>query len=82
MRILKADGSVEDVDLHGRPVTLEELQAAVGGYITPIPGTQSRAYVNEEGLLIGLPPNELASLKYGFGIVGNVAELDPWDRQE
>lgn len=44
--------------------TLEALQACVGGYIEPVahrtPGTAY--FVNERGLLIGLPRNPLARI--------------------
>jgi len=60
--------------------SLEELQAAVGGLIEAIqlaPGVHG--WVNEEGLLEGLPMNDLGSILYrtaypgaDVGVVGNM----------
>ena len=64
--VLYPDRSVAVLDVldapGGRP-TLEQLQAAVGGYIEVVRCTRLQAYlvVNEEGLLKGLPYNPLAS---------------------
>lgn len=47
--------------------TLEQLQAIVGGYIEAVPlfesfgGSPCVAFCNEEGKLIGLPYNDLAT---------------------
>lgn len=68
---------------------LKDLQAHVGGYIQLLPHSHGldapyMAYVNEEGLLRGLPPNELArhvTERLGFHemepdmLVGNVVIL-------
>lgn len=68
---------------------LKDLQAHVGGYIQLLPhpgGSEApyMAYVNEEGLLRGLPANELArhvTMRLGFQemepdtLVGNVVIL-------
>lgn len=62
---------------------LEALQAAVGGLIEGIrvryEGRVRRAYVNEEGLLDGLPLNPKATVmarEFGYGsIVGPVAVI-------
>jgi hypothetical protein len=40
--------------------TLEQLQAEVGGYIELIGGDGWSAYLNEEGKIHGLPPNQPA----------------------
>jgi hypothetical protein len=81
MKIYKADGTMEQVDLQGRKVTLEQLQQAVGGYIEAVPGTNARAYCNEEGMLTGLPFNAIASHLFGMALVGNVVVLETGDKQ-
>lgn len=69
---LKADGTRTDVDLT-RAVTLEDLQAAVGGYIEAVSGFQNFegksafAFCNEEGKQKNLPAN-----RHFPGLVGNV----------
>lgn len=47
--------------------TLEELQRLVGGYIEPVPTNDDHlaVYVDEEGLLKHLEPND-------FGLVGTI----------
>lgn len=54
--------------------TLEELQASVEGYIELAPRIfdDYLTVVNEEGLLNGLPFNNLAHLLFGCEFVGNV----------
>lgn len=48
------------------------IQEAVGGYIDCVRGEDIVGYVNDEGLLIGLPFNPLASILFGQRLVGNV----------
>lgn len=56
--------------------TLAALQAVVGGYIEHVTVTPKvHAYVNEEGLLQGLPYNQEASLVTGRHLVGPVIFL-------
>jgi len=81
MIIYRVDGTTERVVLRST-VTLQQLQHAVGGYIEAVPGTRSRAYCNEEGRLIGLRFNRLASERFRQVLVGDVVELEPGDRQE
>jgi hypothetical protein len=59
------------------PVSLEDLQKAVGGYIQIVrfhypEGKTGLAYVNEEGYLLNLPINHAASVVLGMPIVGDV----------
>jgi hypothetical protein len=63
MNIVKkiyADGRTEEVN---RKMTLEEMQAFVGGYIEVCPSNITRRclVINEEGLLIDLPVNHEAT---------------------
>lgn len=48
------------------------IQEAVGGYIDCVRGDDFIGYVNDEGLLIGLPYNPIASILFGRNLVGNV----------
>ena len=58
---------------------LEECQAAVGGLIEAVYLPDGRLmYVNEEGLLKGLPVNEMASDIAGRYIVGDVIIIRDW----
>ena len=54
--------------------TLEELQAAVEGYIETVPSPIDGciAVANEDGLLKGLPRNRLFEQMFGQRLVGNV----------
>ncbi len=80
MKIYKTDGTIEQVDLGGKPASLKQLQEAVGGYIEMVPDSNHRAYCNEEGLLRNLPPNEMASQHFRCYLVGDVVELEKGER--
>ena len=65
-----------------KDISLESLQAAVGGYIEPI--VQHRfadvtVYANEEGLLKNLPPNTAATIIFEYPLVGNVVMVADTD---
>jgi hypothetical protein len=78
MKVIRTNGTVEELE----DTSLKGMQDAVGGLIEivqplvsawngfPIDGHVLIA--NEEGLLIGLPYNEYASLMAGRHIVGDV----------
>lgn len=82
--ILKADGTkvsnVEGTGPRGK-FTLVQMQQAVGGYIEAVPGSNLRAWCNEEGRLTGLPFNVVASLQFGQTLVGDVLVLEEGDKQ-
>jgi len=62
----------------GEQYTLEELQAAVEGYIEVVPGLFSAGHIglaNEEGLLQGLDYNQTASELFQRELVGTVAVI-------
>jgi hypothetical protein len=62
----------------GEAYTLEELQAAVEGYIEVVPGLFSAGHIglaNEEGLLQGLEYNQTASELFQRELVGTVAVI-------
>ena len=64
-KLLKADGSVTDYPPKGKTYTLEQMQAAVGGYIQIVPvGRLHLMVINEEGKLHGLPRNDKATELY------------------
>jgi len=71
----KTDGSYGQVDLDHK-LTLEEMQKLVGGYIERVKvryyGKVKDMWVNEEGLIHGLPVNAGASKIAGRSIVGDV----------
>lgn len=65
--ILKADGSI-DASTQDKAPTLEQMQAAVGGYIETVPyftaycnHKRGQCYANEDGILKGLPVNTKAT---------------------
>jgi hypothetical protein len=57
--IVDPDGTVRATEIEN---SLGSFQAVVGGYIQGVIGGASTIYVNEEGLLIGLPFNPVATL--------------------
>ena len=60
--------------------SLENLQELVGGYIEYVPLDSKRTLVvNEEGLLMNLPINNLATIMAKRHIVGNVVVIDNKD---
>ena len=52
---------------------LETLQSAVGGYVQLVANPIGEMYANEEGLLMGLAPNAIATAMAGQLIVGDIA---------
>lgn len=70
--IIKTDGTIEIRTLKG---TLEELQGLVGGMIQIVP-IRYKGYTslmcNEEGLLIDLPLNVVATTAVGDQVFGNM----------
>ena len=72
---LLADGTTTVVKpKDGNGFTLKEAQAYVGGYVQivpTIPDIGCILLVNEEGALLGLPFNEVASKVAGQSIVGD-----------
>lgn len=79
-RLIKTDGTIERVTpANGKTFTLAELQGFVGGYIEIVPtviglDNPLHMYVNEEGLLKGMPYNEYATalLPAAYHRAGNV----------
>jgi Domain of unknown function (DUF3846) len=71
---IKSDGMISEVHPPtGRQYNLAELQAFVGGRIELVVLEDGRdLYLNEEGLLIGLPFNASASQLAGIYLVGDV----------
>jgi hypothetical protein len=71
-KLIMVDGTIKEVaPRKGESFELDEMQAFVGGLIEPVyleDGTTM--LVNEEGLLMGLPMNALASALVGFPLVG------------
>jgi hypothetical protein len=65
--IINTDGTVESKEIDG---SLESMQAIVGGLIQPVDlEPTATVWVNEEGLLLGMEPNRIATdLANEFGI--------------
>jgi len=71
--LYKATGEEQKLDLP-KEDNLSTLQKYVGGWIQVVPAVNMTGYllvVNEEGLLMNLKPNILASLLAGQSIVGD-----------
>lgn len=77
-KIYKTDGSEENIQpKNGKDFKLEELQPVVEGYIEIVRLRDGRLMiVNEEGMLMKLPYNRIASQIAGQPIVGNVLVCD------
>ncbi len=59
---IKVDGTIEDFTINPDGNNVDLFQEKVGGYFTPIHlESKQTLLVNEEGLLMRLPPNTLAS---------------------
>lgn len=80
--IVDPDGTVRKAEIEN---SLGSFQAIVGGYIEPVCGVNTTIYVNEEGLILGLPYNDAASLfaqrVLGLGVMlhGTALILGPAD---
>jgi hypothetical protein len=70
------DGTVTDVTVDG----LDSMQVVVGGLIEPVQFHDGTMYVNDEGLLLGMEINPVASKLYGGYIVGSALLLGNGDR--
>jgi hypothetical protein len=57
--IVETNGTFRDTEIDSG---LDTFQGIVGGYIEGVFGNVAMMYVNEEGLLLRLPPNPLATL--------------------
>lgn len=67
--LIPAFGVVEEVEQNG----LDDLRRLVEGHIEALPmrdREDANAYVNEAGLLAGLPPNAPATVLLGLRIAG------------
>lgn len=69
--LLYADGKTSDINVTGG---YKQLQQCVGGLIDAVTNHDEgiSGYVNDEGLLIGLPLNPIASILFGRYLVGDV----------
>lgn len=70
--ILRTLGTVEHIDLPDEDGGYEVIRDAVGGYIDAVRADDFIGYVHDEGLLIGLAPNVMATLLFSRPIVGDV----------
>jgi len=67
--IVDPDGTVQATQIENN---LKSFQDIVGGYIEGVLGSEATMYVNEEGLLRGLPPNPVATQFAQFILGRNV----------
>ena len=81
--IVDTDGTVRTTEIEN---DLGSYQAVVGGYIEGVFSNVATIYVNEEGLLVGLPFNPVATLfaisvlkHLGMRLFGTVLILGPGD---
>ena len=70
--VIKADGTLERLDLSESEQELKSLQNAVGGYVQVIELEDDfTMWANEEGKLLNLPVNEIATViwevRFGIG---------------
>ena len=70
--LIKADGTETELKPAKKSLSLDELQAAVGGWIEQIRLGRDVMLVNEEGTMRELPINEKASMRAGTTIRGDV----------
>lgn len=70
--IIKTDGEIQYVNIAGTS-HLEALQSIVGGWIDCVRSENHPVvgYVNDEGLLLGLPINPVATAFFGRILVGD-----------
>lgn len=78
--IYKTDGTEENIQpKNGKDFKLKELQPVVEGYVEIVRLRDGRIMVvNEEGMLMKLPYNRIASQIAGQPIVGNVLVCERW----
>lgn len=79
--LIKATGTITEIQpKNGHDYSLEELQGFVGGLIELVTfwheGKIKYAVVNDEGLIMNLPCNLVASLVVGQDLVGDCAIVD------
>lgn len=75
--VLHADGSRDELlPIGGPKLSLDQLQAAVGGNIEAVFIETGPVFVNEDGLRLRLPLNPLASELLRRPIVGAVVICD------
>lgn len=82
--LLKTDGVKEDVGA-AVSLTLEQMQAAVGGYIEVVHLEDGgELIINEEGAIYELPFNLLASAMWhgGSPILGNAIHFTPEEAKQ
>ena len=80
MMLITAGGAHARLDIDPKgPTALEDLQAAVGGWIEVVPCAAGVLIVNENGISLRLRLNPFASHLAGRRIVGDVVFCDRAD---
>jgi hypothetical protein len=72
------EAQIELIELNG---DFQQIQELIGGSLGAVRNENTVGYVHDEGLLIGLPFNELASVMYGQGLVGDVVVVGSLDKE-
>lgn len=76
-KIIMVDGTELILDI----LSIESLQKAIGGPIDVIRlPDRGRILINDEGAVLGLQVNRIASQLYGQRILGNVVLLEKDDK--
>lgn len=70
--VLRTTGEVETITLPEQDGGYEVIRDTVGGYIDAVRAADFVGYVHDEGLLIGLAPNIMASMLFERPIMGEV----------
>ena len=66
--LILADGSIKEIIFKGLQVTLEEMKKCVGGYVEFVHLEDDLVLVvNEEGLILNLPHNKMATIILSLG---------------
>lgn len=84
---IKPDGGIKKIEVPGGGPDLELLQKLVEGFIetvpTKYPGGDSLLICNEEGLLRGMPKNEIATkVSKAYALMGPAVLLELYYNQE
>jgi hypothetical protein len=76
--VVTVEGEIHGI---GYKPDLETMQKAVGGLIERVQAGDVVLYVNEEGLLHGLPPNQSINKALGVSLVGDVIVMEDGDEE-
>jgi hypothetical protein len=78
--LIKTDGELSKVTITEGSEGLYELQGYVGGYIDCVRGDDIVGYVNDEGIIMGLEYNLVASSLFQRHLFGDVVVVGAYDK--